>query len=101
MAFEGAPGVIKQGPGARRAGVAPGGAVAVEAPEAGLPAAVGVGYLLKEVLEFLAGNAKFFQDLVKRGAPGQGLENRGPGKLLLPAQDAPWEMPSSRASSCQ
>lgn len=101
LSFESAPGVVKQGPGAGRAGVAPGGAVTIKPPEAGLPAAVGFRYLLKEILEFLAGDPKFFQDLVERRTPGQGLENRGPGKLLLPAQDAPWERPSSEASSCQ
>ena len=104
MGFKRAPGVIQEGAGSSRAGVAPGSAVAVEPPVAGLPAAVSVGHLLKEGLEFLAGEAELFQDLGDLQALGQGLEDRGPTewRTLAAAQLAlPERLSSKTSSSCQ
>jgi len=105
LGLERAPGVIEEGPGPGRARVAPGSAVAVEPPEAGLPAAIGVGQLLKEGLELLPGYLELLQDLGDLLALGQGLKEGGPGKgrTVRLAQETPRDRAASRASSssCQ
>jgi hypothetical protein len=98
-------GISKDGPGPGRPRVAPGGAVAKEAPEPSLTRAVVIGHFPEKHQKLIFGKTEAFPHLGEVKTLRQGPEDRGPVGVFpqAPAQEVTCSVasPSAASSSCQ